>query len=237
MTPTPTWLEIARGPLFRFALVVVVVGLARLVFLAVWGMVAALRHAGDRNLPYAQVFKDTLVWLFPIHRLHHARPAYSYASFIFHVGIILGMLFLQNHLDLLRSTVGVSWPALPRSLLDIFTLATITTGFYLLLHRLYIRSARVLSKAMDYILLLLLLNIFVSGYIAGRPWNPIPYDGLMLFHTINGLVLIILIPFTKIAHCVLFPLVRLASEIAWHLTPHGGADVVRTLYGTEGRKI
>jgi hypothetical protein len=90
---------------------------------------------------------------------------------------------------------------------------------------------------MDYILLLLLLSLFVSGYIAGRPWNPIPYDSLMLFHTLTGIVIIVLTPFTKIAHCVLFPLIRLASEMAWHLTPRGGTDVIQTLYGPEGRKI
>jgi hypothetical protein len=94
-----------------------------------------------------------------------------------------------------------------------------------------------MSKALDYVLLLLILNIFVSGYVAGRVWNPIPYDTLMLFHTLNGVVLLILIPFTKIAHCVLYPLIRLGSEIAWHLTPQGGSDVVKTLYGPEERKI
>jgi hypothetical protein len=90
---------------------------------------------------------------------------------------------------------------------------------------------------MDYILLLLLLGIFVSGYIAGRPGSPIPYNSLMLFHTLSGIVLIAIIPFTKIAHCILYPLLKLAAEVAWHLTPQGGADVIKTLYGPEGRKL
>ena len=85
--------------------------------------------------------------------------------------------------------------------------------------------------------LLLLLGLFISGYVAGRPWNPIPYNELMLFHTLSGMLLMVLIPFTKIAHCVLFPLVRFASEIAWQLTPQGGADVIRTLYGPERRQL
>ncbi len=233
----PTWLEIATGPVFRFTLAVLVLGLARLVILSVWGMITAIRRAGNRHLPYAQVIKETLSWLLPVHRLHRVRPIYSYASFVFHLGVVFGLLFLQNHIDILRSTVGIGWPAIPRFVLDGLTLIAVVAGAYLLLHRLYIRSARILSGVMDYLLLLLLLNIFVSGYMAGRPWNPIPYDGLMLFHTLNGIVLLILIPFTKIAHCVLFPLIRLASEIAWHLTPQGGTDVIRTLYGPEGRKI
>ena len=235
--PPPTWLEIAKGPIFRFALVIMLLGLARLIFLAGWGMISALRRAGNRRLAYAQIFKETVIWLLPIHHLHRVRPIYSYASFVFHIGVILGLLFLQSHIDLLYTNVGLAWPALPRLVLDIFTLLSIITGTYLLLYRLYARSARTLSGPIDYLLLLLLLNIFISGYVAGQPWNPIPYDGLMLFHTVNGIVLLLLMPFTKIAHCVLFPLIRLSSEIAWHLTPQGGSDVSRTLYDPEGRKI
>ena len=233
----PLWLEIAKGPLFRFALVVLILGLARLVILALWGMMSAIRRAGDPHLPYTKVIKETLSWLFPIHRLHRAKPVYNYASVILHLGVIFSLLFLQNHIDILRSTIGVAWPAVPRLLLDGLTIAAIIGGAYLLLHRLYVRSARTLSGILDYFLLLLLLGVFISGYVAGRAWNPIPYNGLMLFHTLCGLGLIILIPFTKIAHCALFPLVRLASEIAWHLTPEGGSRVIKTLYGSEGRKI
>lgn len=235
--PPPTWLEIAKGPVLRFALVIMLLGLARLIVLAVWGMVSAARRTGHRRVAYGQVLKETATWLLPLHRLHRTRPLYSYASFIFHLGLIFTMLFLQNHIDLLRAGLGLGWPALPRVILDLLTLAGILTGLFLLLHRLYVRSVRSLSRVMDYLLLLLLLNLLSSGYLAGRPWNPVPYDRLMLFHTLNGLVIIMTMPFTKIAHCVLFPLTRLASELAWQLTPHGGADVVKTLSGPEGRKI
>lgn len=233
----PTWLEIAKGPVFRFTLVILVLGLARLVIHSTWGMIAAIRRAGHCRVPYTQVIKETLSWLFPVHRLHRTRPVFSYASFALHLGIVFAGLFLRNHIDILRSNVGIAWPAVYRPILDGLTLVAIVAGAYLLLYRIYVRSSRSLSQAMDYVLLLLILNIFVSGYVAGRPWNPIPYDSLMLFHTLNGIVLLNLIPFTKIAHCVLYPLIRLGSEIAWHLTPQGGSDVVKTLYGPEGRKI
>lgn len=233
----PTWLEIAKGPIFRFTLVILVLGLGRLVSLSIWGMIAAIRRAGDRRIPYAQIIKETLSWLFPVHRLHRMRPVFSYASFAMHLGIIFAGFFLSNHIAILQANVGIAWPAIYRPILDGLTLAAIVAGAYLLLYRIYVRSSRSLSKATDYVLLLLILNIFISGYVAGRAWNPIPYDSLMLFHTINGVLMLILIPFTKIAHCVLYPLIRLGSEIAWHLTPQGGSDVIKTLYGPEGRKI
>lgn len=233
----PTWLEIAKGPIFRFTLVILVLGLARLVFLSLWGMLIALRQAGDRNISYTQIVKETLSWLVPIHRLHRTRPIFSYASFVLHLGIIFAGLFLSNHIAILKSNLAISWPAIHRPILDILTLAAIVAVVYLLLFRIYVRNSRYMSNAIDYLLLLLILNIFVSGYVAGRAWNPVSYNTLMLFHTLNGVVLLLLIPFTKIAHCVLYPLIRLASEIAWHLTPQGGSDVVRTLHGPEGRKI
>jgi nitrate reductase gamma subunit len=237
MMSTPTWLELAQGPLFYFALAILFLGLARLILLSIWGIAAALHRAGDRHIPYSQVLKETIIWLVPVTRLHRSRPLHSYASFIFHVGLILAGLFLQNHLDILRANLGFAWPAISRPILDVLTLATIITGAFILLYRLYARSARAMSRVMDYVLLLLILSIFISGYVAGRPWNLIPYNSLMLFHTICGLALLMLIPFSKIAHCVLFPLVRLSSEIAWHFPPQGGSNVIKTLYGPEGRKI
>jgi nitrate reductase gamma subunit len=233
----PTWLEVAKGPPFRLALVVLVLGLLRLGLLSTWGMVTAIRRAADRRIPYIQIGKTTLSWLFPIRRLHRTRPVFSYASFVLHLGIIFAGLFLSNHISIFQANVGVTWLSIYRPILDGLTVAAIVAGAYLLLFRIYVASARSLSQAMDYILLLLILSIFISGYVAGRAWNPIPYDSLMLLHTINGIVLLILMPFTKIAHCVLYPLIRLGSEIAWHLAPHGGSDVIKTLYGSEGRKI
>ena len=232
----PTWLEIAKGPLFRFTLVILVLGLARPVFLSIWGMVSAIRQA-DRRIPYGQIARETLSWLVPLHRLGRTRPIFSYTSVAFHLGIIFVGLFLSSHINILQYNTGIAWPSLYHPILDGLTCLTIAAGGYLLLSRIYIPNSRTLSQAMDYILLLLILNIFVSGYLAGRAWNPIPYDGLMLFHTLNGILLLILIPFTKITHCVLYPLIRLGSEVAWHLTPQGGSDVIKTLHGPEGRTI
>jgi nitrate reductase gamma subunit len=233
----PAWLALAKGPLFYFVLIILLAGLARLAVLALWGMVAAIRRAGNPSIPYGRVLKETASWLLPLHRLHRARAGYSWASFLFHAGIIVGGLALQNHVDLLTANLGLSWPALPRGIVNAVTVLAIIGGGYLLLHRLVSAAARALSRPMDYLLLILLLNIMISGLLAGRPWNPIPYNSLMLFHTLNGLVVLALIPYTKIAHCVLFPLVRLASEVAWHLVPQGGQQVIRTLYGADGRKL
>jgi len=230
-------MTLAKGPAFLFALTFVILGLLRLIFLTTWDIVSAIRRAGDRRLPYKQIALQTFSWLLPFNRLHRNRAGYSIASFSLHIGILVVSLFLRNHLDILEANIGFSWIAIAKPILDVLTLIGILGISALLLYRLYVIGSRQLSKAVDYLLLLILLNIFLSGFLAGRPWNPIPYDGLMLFHTVNGMVLAMLAPFTKIAHCVLFPLIRLGTEVAWHFTPMGGSETVKTLHGPQGRKI
>ncbi len=233
----PTWLILSRGPVFFFTLIVFALGLLRLIGLTIWDILAAVRRAGDRRIPYRQILRQTLSWFIPINRLHRAKPASSYASFASHISILLVSLFLRNHLDILQANIGFAWWAISKPILDVLTLIGIIGISVLLLSRIYVITLRHLSKVSDYLLLILLLDIFVSGYLAGRDWNPIPYDGLMLFHVLNGIALLLVTPFTKIAHCVLFPLVRFGSEVAWHFVPQAGSKTVEAIYGAQGRKI
>ncbi len=233
----PTWMTLAKGPAFLFVLTVLALGLLRLIFLTAWDIIAAIRRAGDRRLPYRQIVLQTVSWLLPFNRLHRNRAGYSLASFSLHVGILVVTLFLRNHLDILDANISITWIAISKLILDALTLVGIFGISALLVFRLYVYGSRQLSRAADYLLLFILLNIFLSGFLAGRSWNPIPYDGLMLFHTLNGMALALLTPFTKIAHCVLFPLIRLGTEVAWHFKPLGGSETVKTLHGPEGRKI
>jgi nitrate reductase gamma subunit len=233
----PTWLILAKGPAFYFTLTVFVLGLLRLVVLTVWDIIAAIQRAGDKRLPYGQIARLTLSWLFPVNRLHRSRAIYSLASYGFHVGLLLVALFLRNHLDILQDNLGFAWWSISKPILDALTLIAVAGILILLLSRIYVIGSRHLSRAPDYLLLVLILNIFVSGFVAGRAWNPIPYDGLMLFHTLNGMALMLVSPFSKIAHCVLYPFIRFGSEAAWRFTPQGGRKVVETLHGPEGRKV
>ena len=233
----PTWLNLAKGPVFYFVMTFTLLGLGRLFTLTTWDILAAIRRAGDRQIPFKQIALQTLSWLVPFHRLDRNRAGYSIASFGFHLGILIVSFFLRNHVEILDANLGISWAAIAKPALDVMTVIGILGLSVLILHRLYAASSRKLSRATDYLLLLLLLNIFVSGFMAGRPGNPIPYDSLMLFHTINGMLLLLVIPFTKIAHCVLFPLIRLGTEVAWHFAPQAGSKAVQTLHGSQGRNI
>lgn len=227
----------ARGPLFKLSFSIMVLGLLRIAVLSIWGMAGAVRRAGDKNVPYAKLFSETLGWLVPLRNLFSSRKVFSLVSFAFHLGAVFVPLFLLDHILLWKSGLGLHWPNIGKGLADALTLLTLCTGLVLLLNRILHPETRFLSGVLDYVILLTILGIFCSGFIASRPYNPVPYRTAMLVHVLCGDLLFLLFPFTKLAHCMLYPLLRLAGNIAWRFPPRAGEAVNKTLYGEEIRKI
>ncbi len=229
-------LDFLKGPLATFVVAFFVLGLIRQVVLSVWVLAEATRRASDRSIPYGRVLRNIAVWLFPVTRLHRSLPTFSYASFFFHLGVIASAIFLREHVDLFGS-LAPRWPCIPRPYADWLALLAFAGLVILLCYRIYVRESRAVSGFWDYAILILLIVTVGMGYLAGQSWNVIPYNATMVIHVSAGLTILVLTPFTKLAHCALYPLVRLSSEIGWHFTQQGGYDVVRTLYGPEGRRI
>jgi nitrate reductase gamma subunit len=213
-------LQFLEGPLLTFVAVVLVLGLLRHVVLSLWALVEAVRKAGDHDIPFAKVLRNTATWVFPVTRLHRSLPLFSYASFFFHVGVLLSALFLREHIDLF-GRLGLNWPSLPRPYVDWLALLAFAGLSVLLGYRIYSRQSRAVSSLADYLILVMLIVIVGMGYLAGQSWNVVPYSVTMVIHIATGSTFLVLVPFTKVAHCVLFPLVRLSSEIGWHLTREG----------------
>jgi nitrate reductase gamma subunit len=64
--------------------------------------------------------------------------------------------------------------------------------------------------------------------------NPLPWQEMMLIHVLSAEALFLIVPFTKLAHIVLFPFDRL-SQVHWQLRPGAGEQVATALYGDEAR--
>jgi len=76
---------------------------------------------------------------------------------------------------------------------------------------------------------------FVSGYLATHPHlSPIPWGGMMLTHILSAEALMIVVPFTKLSHIVLFAFDRL-SAVHWQLRPGAGEKAAEALFGKEAR--
>lgn len=92
-----------------------------------------------------------------------------------------------------------------------------------------------MSMPSDYALLILIFLPFSTGFLASHPgMNPFPWNVIMLVHLLSAELLFVLIPFTKLAHIVLFAFDRI-SAIHWQLRPGAGDKVAEALYGEEAR--
>ena len=60
-------------------------------------------------------------------------------------------------------------------------------------------------------------------------WCPVDYHVMMLIHVLSAELIFVLIPFSKVAHCVLVPFSQLVSDLGWRFPASAGRDVARAL--------
>ena len=230
------WLEWARGPIFWFAIAFMALGLVRHVAITCWEIVRAYRKAGNKVIPYANVAKATWGWLFPIHKVKKRR-LYSAATLIFHVSIIVTPLLLAGHVALIYGGTGLWWPSIPNLLADVLTVTAVFTALILIVQRAVRPDTRAVSIFIDYALPFLIALPFASGFLVMHPGlNPFTFDTALLVHVMSANLILILIPLTKISHCVLTPLSQIVGEMAWHWPPDAGSKLASTL-GKENEPI
>jgi nitrate reductase gamma subunit len=224
------WIEFGRGPLFRLTFSLLVLGLLRLLALSLIGIAEAYRRSSDRIVPWRDVIRQMLGWLLPWRRLWNGRPLYSAISLVWHLGLLSLPLFLSAHVLLWRRSLGLGWPALPQGLADGLTLLTIAGGLALFLGRVLHRGARALSRPQDHAWPLVLTLPFLTGYLCtNAALTPAAYQTSMLVHVYSADLIMALIPFTKVAHCVLEPLSQVVTAVSWKLVPGAGSRVTATL--------
>lgn len=229
-------LEFAKGPLFAAAFLVMVLGLLRQAFLALVQFRGAYLKAGGHGPGAGRSIKSIIEWLIPVGHIYRSKPILSTASFIFHAGILSVPIFLPHHIFLFKRDTGLSWPGMPLWLADALTLLTVLTILLLFFYRVFDRGTRRMSGSMDYFLLLLIGTCFATGYLGVHPaWNPLSYTGIMLIHVFSGELILVLMPYSKLVHCVLFPFERISSDVFWHFPAGAGEKVAQALHGKEAR--
>jgi nitrate reductase gamma subunit len=223
-------LDFARGPLFRFSFAILVFGLLRILALDLYGAYEAYRRAGDKTLPWRLITRRSFQWFFPVNRVFRNRPFYSVFSIVFHIGLLLVPIFLFAHVQLWQKTIGISWPSLPKVWADWLTACTVVFAVALFIGRVLSRSSSFLSRKQDYLWPLVLIVPFVTGFIcANANIGPNGYRLAMLIHVLSANLIFTLIPFTKIAHCVLMPLSQFISNLAWKFPANTDEDICTTL--------
>ncbi len=141
-------------------------------------------------------------WLVPFGTYGwRAQPFFALCFFLFHIGAVLLPFFLIGHNEILQMSFGFSLPAMPQWLSDILTVAALIGLFFIVLRRIALAEVRILTTWYDYFILALAGAPFVTGFIARLGGGD---DGWLLAHIICAELLLILAPFTKLSHIVLY---------------------------------
>jgi nitrate reductase gamma subunit len=123
------------------------------------------------------------------------------AGFIFHIGLLVTILFYAPHILVIEEVFGVSWPGLPTTVIDATTVVTIIAMIAVLVHRLRHPVIRFLSRFQDYLVWFVTILPLVTGYLAFHRIGLTP-TMLIAVHILSVELLMVVFPFTKLTHAV-----------------------------------
>jgi len=197
--------EIVRGPLVWIAFLGFFGGcLYRVIAMALLAKKDKVVYA-TYDLKYGA--RSLLHWVIPFASTNmRMRPVYSLVSYAFHICLLATPLFLMGHAVLWQESWGVRWWSLPDSVADVMTLIVIGACATFIIRRLVRPEVRNVSYGSDYLLALLVMAPFLTGYLAQHQW--LPYPLTIIVHIISGSLFLLLIPWTRLVHMIWFAFTR-----------------------------
>jgi nitrate reductase gamma subunit len=197
--------EFSSGPLVWIAFIVLIGG-------SIYRIVSTIRTAKKDKvvLPYMKwkySLRSLAHWTVPFaSRSMRMRPAFVTLSFLFHICLLLIPIFTVGHVMLWKQSWGVSWWTLPDSLSKVMTIIVIVAGIAFVMRRIADPTVRFVTSAGDFVLVVLVLAPFVTGLMAY--YQLFTYEIIIIVHMWTGAIWLAMIPFTRIAHMLYFPLTR-----------------------------
>lgn len=170
-----------------------------------------------QHLSWKYVFATIGRWLLPLNKDVLKNPVFTISGYIFHICLIVVPIWFSGHITLWQeSRLEWSWSAIPDGLADWMTIVFVGIALFFLLRRIISADIRLLSTFSDYFLLVVTALPFLSGYfVTHGTLDGIGFlgDNMQVIHMLTGELMLILIPFTKLSHYILFFFSRGAAGI------------------------
>jgi nitrate reductase gamma subunit len=194
------------GPMLWLSCAIFALGLIYRVVMYIKGLAWQLdRVTYTYNVGYGikGAIRSVGYWLLPFGtRSWRTQPLMTVLFFTFHIGLIVTPIFLLAHNVLFERYWGFSLFTLPVGLADALTIMVIISGIFLTLRRLILPEVRFMTGGKDYLVLAIAMAPFISGLLISQ--QVVPYQTGILVHIITGEIMLVAMPFTKLAHVVLF---------------------------------
>ena len=193
--------ELVRGPFAWFALIVFILGsFYRISTLLVRGKkentlypLKSVKDAARSILHGVIPFGSTYM---------RKQPVFTIITFVFHICVVFLPIFLLGHIVLWYESWKILWWSIPDVLADIMTVMVILSCLYFFIRRRVLAEVKMVSRPNDYILLIIILLPFLTGFLAYHQWGP--YRPMLILHILTGEIFLICIPFSKMIHMLMF---------------------------------
>jgi nitrate reductase gamma subunit len=194
-------LDFARGPAFRWAVIIFVIGI-------VWRLTALLLASRKRLEPAkgsatAGGMKTLLTRSAPPHELEKNIIFQHYSGYAWHIGMFIVLLFGTPHMLFFANIVGFTWPTLPGPVITFVGVVTMGILIVLLARRLKNPVLRQISTADDYISWIITFAAFLTGFLAfAHVTLGFRYETMLALHILSICALLIWFPFGKLMHAL-----------------------------------
>ena len=203
--------QIITGPILWLTFLVFVGGLAWRVYTYIKGLDWKLdRVAYGYHTAYGikGALRSIVSWLVPFgSQGWKVKPIFTIMFFTFHIGLVVVPLFLVGHAVIFKMRFGVNLPTIPMGLADALTIAMLCAAVFIFIRRVALPEVRIVTSLYDYLLLLITVAPFVTGFMAVHQLGG-DYEFWLMAHIICGEIMLLAVPFTKLFHVVGFFLSR-----------------------------
>ena len=132
------------------------------------------------------------------------NPLMAICTCLFHICIFILPVFLLHH----NAIMGLLWGitlcpyVLSDRVTDLLCGVVFFCAAFFLMRRLFIRRVRAITTFYDYLIWVIALGPFVTGFLAIH--SVYDYKTLVICHLLSAQILMVVAPFTKFVHMIMF---------------------------------
>jgi nitrate reductase gamma subunit len=89
---------------------------------------------------------------------------------------------------------------------DIMVFFVLFACIFFFIRRLLVSEVKMVSQISDYLILIVIFAVFLSGFLAFHQIGP--YRPILILHILSSELLIVMIPFSKLLHMIVYPFSR-----------------------------
>ena len=192
-------LDFARGPALQVALYVFIAG-------SLWRVLGVLmlqrkpdfsepRQTGGLRGALKVIY--TRSFTAPVFKSRTKYP--KVLGYGLHIGLFITVFFFVPHIVFFKDLFGIGWPGLPNNVIYFVGVITVAVGIALLIRRMTHPVLKLISNFDDYFSWLVTMLPVFTGLVMPIRLG-VRYETLLAVHILSVALLLIWLPFSKLAH-------------------------------------